>query len=109
MNSLKRILPNRDYVLICTTRTNRISIPPSVEESLNEEPRPIIWDNDGQHGIIEVQRVRNDMKFRSELRKANVYLASLEYRWAEVTIPFEPSLPVTYFATTEDRTKKKHQ
>lgn len=96
MSSLKRVLLGKNYVLIRTTRTDHISIPPAVEDALNETPREIVWNNDGVYAIIDEKQVKNDVRLRSDRRGASMRLTPLKYRWNEVAIPMKSSTSVTY-------------
>ena len=78
-------------------RTNRmpiLSIPLSIEVRVLKGRTAIRWENDGQDGLIPVEKVANAVALRKQKRAAGLLLPPLTFHWGEVT-HLGPSDPAT--------------
>lgn len=73
-------------MIVTTGPTDSFSLNAAEERELEREPVSIFWDNGGTHGKIPVERVRNAVRLRSELRGAGRTLAPLSFHWCDTIV-----------------------
>lgn len=77
---------NEKCWIVNTRRCPSFSMTAGEELQLLHNPRPIYWDNEGLHGVIPVELVKNALILRNEKRGAGLSPTPLMFHWHEAVV-----------------------